>query len=285
MSYLPPGILSLKDAHTPQFRIGLMGFPFTGKTWSALTFPGPVVCNFDNKLGAHTGRDVLVVPFHEPKFVDALAKRTASHCLPNVRDAFTMWLKTEGMKLQSDQTLIVDSWTMLNQRQEQQEGYEPCFTAQNKIDDRAPWRHKIDYFNEVTQLLSQLSCNVVVTFHEQDERHKAGPNAGELTGKIRPLMSGQFKDHIGKHLTDMFRQHAFAKTASVDTFTLKPYLETANKEYLRELYESTPANVPTVYAWQTYSDNMADCGSCLKNPPPFIPANYEAYRKYQISLT
>lgn len=279
MPYKPPGSISLKDHVSVQSRIGLMGYPFTGKTWSALTWPNPVVANFDNKLGSHAGRDVIIVPFNDPKFVDSLAKRTSSKHQPNVRDAFMYWLETEAFKLEREQTFILDSWTMLNNAQEYQQGTEIILTKTGNEDDRAPWRLKLEYFKRVCSALRSLNCDVIVTFHEQDERHKIGQMAGELTGKVRPLMSGQFKDQLAGHFTDFFRQHAIDKPLKPADLKLRGK---QNEPWITDCYNSTPENVRTMYLWQTYSDDIADCGSTLNNPPPFIPANYESFKRYRI---
>ena len=280
MPYIPPNTQSLKDNNiSAQSRIALMGYPFTGKTWSALTWPNPIVCNFDNKFGAHLGRDILIVPFHDPAFVDSLAKRQVPAHPPNVRDAFKVWLDNQAPKLERDQTLIIDSWTMLNTAQELQTSKEVFLTSQGKVDDRAPWRVKLDYFKDICNRLRTLTCDVIVTFHEQDDRFKTGTQAGEVNGKVRPLMSGQFKDQLMGHFTDFFRQHCIDKAPKWEDQSIR---NQKGKDWIKDLWESTPANIPTIYAWQTYSDDIADCGSTLNNPPPFIPVNYSSFKQYKI---
>lgn len=281
MPYIPPNTLSLKTANLQtQSRIALMGYPFTGKTFSALTFPNPVVVNLDNKLGAHHGRDVLIVPFHDAAFVDSLVKRKDMKLQPNVRNAVELWLMTEALKLEPDQTLILDSWTMLSSAQEQQEEYEPVFSAKTGgRDTKVAWANKLKYFERITRALRELHCDVVVTFHEQAERYKDGMNAGDKTGKVRPLMNGSFKDQLMKHFTDFFRQHAIDKPAKWTDLKLRGK---QNEPWIQACYESTPTNIPAMYLWQTYSDDIADCGSTLNNPPPFIPANYAAFKQYKL---
>lgn len=262
MAYTPPNSRKCSDLKGGQVRIGLMGYPFTGKTWSALTFPNPVVLNLDNKLGAHSNReDVIVLPFSDGAFCDQYSKRVSASHPPNVRNAVKKWLQTEGLKLEADQTLVIDSWTMLQNWFDIQETIEPQYSVSTgKVDEFAAWASKKQFSRDICEYLKLIRCNyIIVTFHETDERDK---KSGKVTGKVRPLMEGSFKDQVSGHFTDWFRQHAIDK--------------------LKEPNKSDSEVIGTSYLWQTQSDSIADCGTgSLINVPRMIQADYETFLKYR----
>ena len=88
--YKPVGSLSLAEiTDVPLIRLGIQAPPGKGKTYSALTFPNPVVLNFNKGLGAHTGRgDVIDVPFWDGKFCDKIHPRSGTANPANKKDAF-----------------------------------------------------------------------------------------------------------------------------------------------------------------------------------------------------
>ena len=261
MAYSPPHSKKCSDLKGGQVRIGLMGYPFTGKTWSALTFPNPVVLNLDNKLGAHSNReDVIVLPFSDGAFCDMYSKRISAAHPPNVRNALKKWLQTEGLKLDKEQTLIIDSWTMLQNWFDIQEALEPVYTKEGKLDDFASWANKKQFSRDICEYLKLIRCDyIIVTFHETDERDK---KTGKTTGKVRPLMEGSFKDQVSGHFTDWFRQHAIDKRKVPN--------------------DSASEIIVTDYLWQTCSDNIADCGTgSLVGAPRMITATYQEFLKYR----
>ena len=92
-------------------RVGIQGFGGTGKTWAALTFPNPIVLNLDRGLGAHIGRsDVLEIPFYSQTFCKSMLPKYA---YSDLKEIILLWLRSEGMKLSPEQTLIFDSNTSL----------------------------------------------------------------------------------------------------------------------------------------------------------------------------
>lgn len=263
--YKPEGSISLAERKFKQIRVGVQSAPFVGKTTAVLTAPNPVVADFDNKLSEtnalYAGKkmeDIRIIPFYDPAFCDKLAPRAAAEMVlaPNRRDAFKLWLMKEGPKLQQDQTFIIDSWTMLQEAFDTQQGYEPAIvkTGANKgaEDPRVFWEKKMEFSEDVCTRLKSLNCHVVVTFHEQSDRDQEG----NLTGKVKAFMQGQFRDKLKGHFTDWFRQHAIVNK------------QTDKTEWL----------------WQTVSDNIADCGTHLYNLRPMVPANWDVFvntSKYQ----
>lgn len=179
---------------------GIQGAPNSGKTHAALSFPNPLVLDFDKKLRP----GVPCVPFWKPEFVDTLAPRK-NPGLPNRRDALIKYLNTLAGKLPANFTIIVDSWTRLQDAFDQSAYIAPQaeYTAKDgAVDGFKIFRHKMDWSTQVLLALMSLPHTVVITFHEQVDRDEDGmPN-----GKTKPLMTGQFADKIAGYCSTMVRQ-------------------------------------------------------------------------------
>src|SRR5579872_4038131 len=148
--YTPTNSINLQDQDFPQIRLGLQGPPASGKTWAALTFPNPVVLDFDGSLTAHTGQDIVSIPFHDANFcIEKLGLKIEDRIkydtqqkvkVINKRDALDKWLLTEGIKLEPNQTLILDSWTAVQSAFDMMTETEPYYTKKGEIDDYAFWQ-------------------------------------------------------------------------------------------------------------------------------------------------
>jgi AAA domain len=272
--FTPPNCKTLADLkQKPQIRLGIQGYPGTGKTWAALTFPNPIVVNFDRGLGAHDGRnDVIEVPFYDTDFI----KSFYSAAPKNKRDAFTYWLETVGTKLESDQTLVIDGITGIQEAHNTwvKDNGSLMLSKTGKYDDFKPWNYKLDYFEYFAALLKTLKCHVILIAHETPAKEKDGT----YTGKLRPLLSGQFSDQLVSHVTDWFRQHAIEKPKEIPSDEkLRSYGIT--KDEFVVMRDSFPRN--TMYLWQTDSDDLADCKcSSLVAFPSRIAANYTSFLRY-----
>ncbi len=208
--YIPKDATTLEQITETQIRLGIQGAPKTGKTFAATTFPNCIFLNLDRGLGAHAGRkDVMEVKFWDDKYVDTIISRTKSDTTtpnpPNRRDALIKWLMKEGQLLEADQTLVIDGSTDIETGFDTQESLEPVHTKQGRVDDFAYWRHKVEYFGMLTKILKTLKCHIIYICHETPDRNKEG----ELNGKLRPMLTGQFGDKLASQFTDWFRQHAF----------------------------------------------------------------------------
>src|SRR5438477_3448518 len=172
--YIPKNHVNLKDVTETLIRMGIIGEAGTGKTTATLTFPNPIVTNIDNGLQTFIGRNIIQIPFHEHDFVSKILNRSATvrAATPNRRDAFLTCIREEAIKLESDQTLIVDSWTTLQDAFDVQTALDPAYTKEGKIDDFDFWARKLDFSRDVLTYLMSLKCNVIVIFHEQKERDK-----------------------------------------------------------------------------------------------------------------
>ena len=264
--FIPPVSRSLDTYTKPNFRLGIQGAPGTGKTWAALTFPNPIVIDLDNKLGAHAGRkDVLAIPFHSAKFITSELKTKEGSPItntsgrannpsfpPNRRDAVKYWLEENASKLTSDQTLVIDSWSSLIDGffQQSQLPHEIVYTNRGQLNDYAIWNQLCTYAIDIISILRGVTCNVVVTFHETADRGKDG----ELNGKLRPLMPGQYGDKIAGQFTNWYRQLAVGVLEKPDDPRSKV--------------------IGTKWLWQTQSDNLFDACCDRVELPRYVPANY-----------
>src|SRR5437762_13522862 len=99
--YIPEKTFNLKDMQFPQIRLGLLGEPACGKTYSALTFPNPIVLDFDGGLTAYAGQDISVIPFYDPEWVTNYGfPRKDKTKQPNRKAALLKFLNEEGIKLE-----------------------------------------------------------------------------------------------------------------------------------------------------------------------------------------
>lgn len=284
--YTPTNCKSLQDAPLAQIRLGLQGYPGTGKTWGALSFPNPAVLNLDRGLGAHAGRaDVLEVPLYDFGFCKSLDK---AYHPSKLKEAFITWLDTEGKKLTNEQTLVIDGCTGL------QNAYHRWFktneslflTKQGQVDGFAEWTQKRTYYGEVMETLKTLQCNVVFICHEIDQKDKNGPSGPTYSGKVRPLLTGSFGDELGSHFTDWFRAMSADKPkdyATLDAAKIKMEWNMTLAEY-KQWCESFPQG--TVYYWQTTGDNVFDAkASSMVKFPRYIPADYKSFDKYRRKIS
>jgi len=301
--YIPQGAVRLNDPdYKLQLRLGIEGEPKTGKSHAALTFPNPISLSFDRGLISHVGRsDVVEVPFYDAAFIDKICPRdklangsiatytdlrtNITRILPpNRKDALLKWLSTEALKLTKNQTLIVDGSTGLQSAFHMQYWTSPTITKGSgrggggggDIDFRAEWKLKLDYFTEVITALKALACDVIYICHESRDRD----DKGNLNGKFRPLMSGQFQDELKSHFTDWFRAVTIEKPQddSRRDDMMKHFnidLQTA-----KQWIESTPVFVKTIYLWQTQSDSVVDCGTSLVGAPKYVIANAATFKQY-----
>lgn len=265
--YIPKEAIDIKET-SHLFRIGIQGAPKTGKTWAALTFPNPVVLDFDNNLRGfsevYPEKKILSIPFWKPEFCDSIAPRTrlptGAPTPANRRDALRVWLDKNITKFQPGQTVIWDSFTRGQDGFDQQQDLEPQYTKGGTIDEFAFWRLKQEYTRDILNWLNTANCDVIVIFHETGERNAAGL----LTGKLKPMMEGKFCDKLAGYFTDWFRQVV---------------VEEEDKDNKGNVIGKTRH-----YYWQTKGDNIANCGTSLrkldiKNPKGFVPATYESLIK------
>ena len=270
MIHTPKDCSTLENVSRQQIRLLLQGYYGQGKTYAALTAPNPCVINLDNNLGAHTGRkDIINVKFYDKDFVKKYNQSGIVHL------AIVKWITDEGSKLTEEQTLVMDGLTNFQNAYDREVNI-PLSTRTGKPDLMQWWGEKLDWQKEFFESLKTLKCDVIICCHEQPERE----DEGGLTGKILPLVQGSFKDQIGTHFTDIFRQHAIskpdvAKLSDTDwAKTLANFKMTTKVQYA-SLIDSFEDN--TMYLWQTSPDSISACKTHLVGAPKFVKADWKIF--------
>jgi hypothetical protein len=276
--------------YSTQLRIGIQGLPKTAKTYSALTFPNPVVVSYDRGLVAHVGRNIIEVPMYDNAWVDSVSKRKSPQYM-DIRDnvpvqkdrpfdrrgALLKFLYGDATKLSKEQTLIIDGGTGVQSAFHIAYWCDPSLDKDGKIKPYEEYKQKINYFTEMALCFKALACNVIYICHESQDRN----DKGDLNGRIRPLLSGAFQDELQSHFTDWARAHVVEKPANtpdlIKQFKDKWHLDDTEFKYWMD---STDKNHRSIYLWQLYSDSIANCGTSLKNAPKFIPASWESYQRF-----
>lgn len=263
--YNPPGAESIENQKMYAIRLGIQGAPGTGKTYAAVdTFPNPIVLDFDNALHDHYGKSINRIPFWDKNFVlnkmewitgkgeKRIGIPLKPHGIPDRREAFKQWLKSYIGEFSPEQTIILDSWTFLQDAFDAVTWAEPAYTKRGEIDDFAPWDLKLEYSKEIMGILKSGRCHVVVIFHETQQRDK---ETGLLLDKIQPLMRGSFFAQLKGHFPFFFR-------------ALGP-----NEK--RKI-------LPSEYVWQTGSNGEFDskcCNEKLKQQG-IVKATYQSFIEY-----
>lgn len=262
----------------PQVRLGIQGYGGTGKTFSAVTFPNPVVFNIDNGLGAHAGKDEIIeVPIWDKDFCKKL--HGVNYTKFNLRDVIEKWFDTEAQKLEKDQVLIIDGNTGLQNAYHLWYSNNIVVSSGGKVNEFAEYNLKKTFFTPLLESLKYLKCDVIYICHEAEKKEKSG----EYQGKVRPLLSGSVGDEILTHFTDWYRQLASNKP-SAELTPDKLALWKMTKEQHKAMLDSFSGN--TVYYWQTEGDDIFDAKrSSLVDAPRFIPARYTDFQKYRKQFT
>lgn len=200
--YNSPTIFSIKKEVVHPIRLGIQGPSGSGKSWSALTFPNPLVLNFDNCLEAFATRaDIKEVPFYDAEWVNKQLPAAVGKP-PRRKDLLLKWLSTEGIKIPPGNTVIIDSWTTLQAAFDEYKNAHPTINTKGDEDGFAFWGAKKDFSQEVYGYIRAMKCNVVVLFHELQTRD---PATGQLLTKIQPLMQGSFVNELKIPFPNFFR--------------------------------------------------------------------------------
>jgi hypothetical protein len=259
----------------PQVRLGIQGAPGVGKSWAALTFPNPLVINSDRGLMAHQGRaEITEIAIWNPEKVAKILGKSLGTAPPNRRDAILKILREDGPKFTAEQTLIHDAWTGFQHAFDAQTNLEPVYTKSGNEDKLAFWARKLEFSKDVCEFNKTLKCSVVLLCHETVERNEDGL----LTGKVKPLQQGQFADQLASYFTDWFRQIAVSKEPK-DLKKLMADLGCKTEDEYKSICNQFPDS-PTLYLWQTRSNDVCNCKTALVGAPVLIPANYASYVKY-----
>lgn len=276
--FIPPGIKPLSEETDAQIRLGIQGPPFVGKTFSALTFPNPVLLSFDKKANAHAHRnDILNVPFYDGAFCKTIINPTKLTGPPNRRDALLKWLDVNGPKFSPEQTLILDNFSGIEEAFHIEYWESPVYTQGMEVNTYAEWDLKIEFFRDLHVLLKATRANVVTITHEQDEWKK-----GASTGKIKALLTGQAGAKLGKNYTDWFAGVTIGKPSKLEQVQKLIEWAGVDGDTIKEWCASTPKEYQSIHLWQTQSDDQRDCGtSSMYLAPKYVLASYSSFLKYK----
>ena len=129
--YIPSTASTIK--HDPLIRLGLQGDPGTGKTTAAATFPNPIFLDFDNQLTSLAERkDILRVPFYDKNFVKDVLKVNPVNGVNDSRNGLIKWLANELHKFTQEQTIVLDSWTAMQDAFDNVKEQEPVYRSEER---------------------------------------------------------------------------------------------------------------------------------------------------------
>ena len=271
-----------------QLRLGIQGEGGTGKSYAGMSFPYPTVLSYDRGLIMHKGRkDIQEIKFYDDSVVDKIESRLSSRYTDivtniekltpaNRKDALIKWLETEGQKLTSKQTFIIDGGTGVEAAFTSQYWVSPKMTKEGELDKWGEWNQKIKYFDQLFVNLKGLRCNVIFIFHEVADRAKDG----ELNGKVRPLLTGQSQDKLLKEFTDWYRSRVIPKPDDKDGEKRLKEKFRIDDQTFSEWMTSTPESNRSIYLWQTQSDDIVNCKTSLVGAPKFVLAHASVFTKY-----
>lgn len=237
--------------------VGLQGPSGSGKTAAALTFPNPIIALFEKPdfkglltLPHLTSVKPLILPFYSHEWLDE--NKFPKFNNPDTRSpmhdpagAFKKWLDGTARQLTNQQTLVIDNWTRLQELFDKINWSYKTLTKDGLEDFREPWDRKLTFSEEIMNPVVSLNCNIVVLFHEIQERDK---KTGEVLDKIQPLQKGQFAVKLKSYFPNFFRQHC---RENKDTKAIE-------------------------YVWQVKGSSNFDAKCSKPNLPQFVPANYSS---------
>jgi hypothetical protein len=158
----------------------IFGRAGTGKTRGAMTFPNPVIMNFDNNLPKGTPG----IPCWNEEFLKKFKPMPMT-----IADMY----RQISSQLAPDQTLIIDSLTSVERKFDTWEKTNPIYTKRTmEPDGFSMFRRRLDFWNEIFELWRQSKHNLVVLMHQINEKN----DKGEETQNVKPLLSGKAGDVV-----------------------------------------------------------------------------------------
>lgn len=212
--YIPEYAVNLKD-RPQKIKLGLQGESGSFKTMSMLTAPNLIILDLDTNLRAVSGKDIPTIPLFSPSFLDTYAggkfkKRSLIPEAPrdsyyyNRADALIHFLENEATKFTEEQTLGIDSWSAAQNAFRSWARHNPgeMLSKNGEFDGWVYYRLLLQYSINVLEAAKVLNCNLIVTFHEQQERD---PKTKMPLDKLKPLQEGSFVNQVRSYFTDFFR--------------------------------------------------------------------------------
>lgn len=231
-------------------RLGIQGPPGCGKTYAAMSFPNPVVANWDKGLQEFAGSiSILQYRLYSPEWIkDKLGigpDMSHGKAYPNYETVIRKLFSEHLCKLESNQTLIWDSYTSFANAFYSWNFSEKWYTKKGEEDVYEYWSKWVDVQKALHSGFQSLKCNVVVIFHSASVRD---PATGKLLDKEQPLVQGKFVAELKGKYPFFFKQ--FVK-------------------------QDTDGKLN--WLWQTQSDNTFDA-KCVLKLPAIIPATYDSFK-------
>jgi len=278
------GLENVNPPPNPPRRLLLQGEGGTGKTIASATFPNPIYLELENTLDQHKDtlkaihginvEDIKRVPFWREEFVVGYLQKEMNKTgtsakvagVLNRRDAILHWIQIYAIKLPPEVTLIIDSWTRIQEAFDHWTEANPVMTKGNEVDKFDFWRRKQAYSEKICSVIEKLPCNLVVICHEMPEWADGAP-----TGKILPLQQGGFQGKLKTYFPDVYRS-VFIPKLGPDK---KPIID-------KETDKKTGD-----YMWQTASggfgaDNRVFDAKCsIVGLKALVPANYMSLVKLE----
>lgn len=256
--------------------LGLAGDSGSGKTFSVCsTFPDVYLADFDNGASALYGRDITVFPFYNKEWCKEQGAKSLQgnvdglpiSCV-NRRDIFKKYVDTVFKDIPAGSTLVVDSWSKLQEFFDEATHCQPAMSNNGSIDTFSFWRRKITYSEQVMSALMSLQCNVVVMFHlirEQDEY-------GRPTGKHYPLMQGKFQGKVQSYFDNFFIQNCICRYDNKGE-DLKTQKKNGKLVFPQPELIENDLN----YLWRVRNSPVVDAKCALPGVVgPFVKADYKS---------
>lgn len=252
--HLPTYVMDTSTKVTPQIRLLNTGIPKSGKTESAITFPGPLVLDYDNGLTSPRLRDKKIanLPMYDPAFIKKNWGGLVTNTKRGVADATLQFLRTEGMKMSADQTLIFDTLSTFADALEADLWAITPLGKDKQPDGFWFWDAWGTWWCDFCTLLTQLPCHVVVNAHEAEVRDAE-------TGRVlsyKWMLAGQkFSPRLSQFFTDVFRQTV-----------------------ITEDLPGPEKRVKETYMWQVKKDQLFPyCCTRIDTDKKFLPATYGSF--------
>lgn len=198
-STTPTVTTSLTTAPDADKFVVCCGAAFSGKTTFALTFPNPIVLDFDRKIPK---AGVKNIEFWNESLIRQLAPQANTQSrYVNRRDALQNWL-IDNIGKYTDHTGILDSLSNLETAFHQQTEFVEGIKA--NVGGGQLFGRKMSYMCDIFALMKDVFGRVVINVHLAPIV-AINPTTGtdQATGKFKPACSGSFAERIPTFATSI----------------------------------------------------------------------------------